>query len=213
MRTILVTNAKGGCGKSTIATNLAAYYASEGYDTALADFDPQASSLDWLAERPEEYPTIAGLRAFEDGLKHLPRNTEYLIVDAPARSTGPELTALLRRAESVIVPVLPSPIDMKAAAKFIQELLSTRKVEDKKAKVAVVANRVRENTLIFEELDEYLVHTKVPYVATLREAQNYIRGYQRGLGIHELPPYLAWPDWEQWEPLLEWLDSKRSQPK
>jgi chromosome partitioning protein len=213
MRTILVTNAKGGCGKSTLATNLAAYYASEGYDTALADFDPQASSLDWLAERPEEYAPIAGLRAFEDGLKHLPRNTEYLIVDAPARSTGPELTTLLRRAESVLVPVLPSPIDMKAAAKFIEELVNTRKVADKKAKVAVVANRVRENTLIFEELDEYLAKTKVPYVTALREAQNYIRGYQRGLGIHELPPYLAWPDWEQWEPLLEWLDSKRSQPK
>jgi len=213
MRTILVTNAKGGCGKSTLATNLAAYYASEGYDTALADFDPQASSLDWLAERPAEYAPIMGLRAFEDGLKHLPRNTEYLIVDAPARSTGAELSALLRRAESVLVPVLPSPIDMKAAAKFIDELLNTRKVVDKKAKVAVVANRVRENTLIFEELDEYLARTKVPYVAALREAQNYIRGYQRGLGIHELPPYLAWPDWEQWEPLLEWLGSKRSQPK
>ena len=102
---------------------------------------------------------------------------------------------------------------MKAAAKFIEELVNTRKVADKKAKVAVVANRVRENTLIFEELDEYLAKTKVPYVTALREAQNYIRGYQRGLGIHELPPYLAWPDWEQWEPLLEWLDSKRSQPK
>ena len=133
MRTILVTNAKGGCGKSTIATNLAAYYASEGYETALADFDPQGSSLDWLAERPAEIGPITGLKAFEDGLNQLPRGTEFLIVDAPARSTGKELTTLLRRAESVIVPVLPSPIDMKAAAKFISELLSTRKVSDKKA--------------------------------------------------------------------------------
>lgn len=213
MRTILVTNAKGGCGKSTIATSLAAYYASEGYVTALADFDPQASSLDWLAERPEGYAEIKGLSGFDEGLTHLARNCEYLIIDAPARATGKELTALLRRAESVVVPVLPSPIDMKAGAKFITELLDSRKVSDKKARVAVVANRVRENTLIFEELDEYLAHLKVPYVATFREAQNYIRAYQRGLGIHELPPYLAWPDWEQWEPLIEWLDSKRSQPR
>jgi chromosome partitioning protein len=213
MRTILVTNAKGGCGKSTIATNLAAFYASEGYTTALADFDPQTSSLDWLAERPEGYAPIAGLRAFDEGFRTLPRNTEYLIIDAPARSHGTELTTLLRRAESVIVPILPSPIDMKAAAKFVTELLATRKVSDKKAKVAVVANRVRDNTLIAEELDEYLAHTGVPYVAWFREAQNYIRGYQRGLGIHELPPYLAWPDWEQWEPLLEWLGSRRSRPR
>jgi chromosome partitioning protein len=77
----------------------------------------------------------------------------------------------------------------------------------------LVANRVRENTLIFEELDEYLSGVKVPYIASLREAQNYIRAYQRGIGIHELPPYLAWPDWEQWDPIIEWLESRRSQPR
>jgi chromosome partitioning protein len=213
MRTILVTNAKGGCGKSTIATSLAAYYASEGYVTTLADYDPQASSLDWLGERPEGYAEIRGLPGYDEGLTHLPRNCEYLIIDAPARSHGKELTTLLRRAESVIVPVLPSPIDMKAGAKFIGELLDTRKVTDKKARVAVVANRVKENTLIFDELDEYLAHLKVPYITAFRDAQNYIRAYQRGLGIHELPPYLAWPDWEQWDPLLDWLESKRSQGK
>jgi chromosome partitioning protein len=134
-------------------------------------------------------------------------------MDAPARTIGKELSALLRRAESVIVPVLPSPIDMKAGAAFIGDLLGARKVVDKQARVAVVANRVREQTLIFDELDEYLAKLRVPYVAALREAQNYIRSYQRGLGIHELPPYLAWPDWEQWEPLLEWLGSKRSQAR
>ena len=210
MRSILVTNAKGGCGKSTIATSLAAYFASEGYETALADYDPQQSALAWLEERPEEYPTITGIAGFDGGLRGISRNTEYLVIDAPARSHGKELTELVRRAESIIVPVLPSPIDMKAAHRFVDELLATHKVSDRKARVAVVANRVRDNTLIFDELDEYLETLKVPYVATLREAQNYIRAYQRGIGIHELPPYLAWPDWEQWEPILEWLDSRRS---
>jgi hypothetical protein len=99
----------------------------------------------------------------------------------------------------VIVPVLPSPIDIKAAERFVDELLDIGKVADKKAKAALVANRVKENTLIFEELDEVLSKLKVPYVASFREAQNYIRAYQRGLGIHELPPYLAWPG-EQWDP-------------
>ena len=213
MRTILITNAKGGCGKSTLATCLAAYYASEGHETTLADYDAQASSLDWLAQRPEGYPPIAGLRSFESGLRDLPRRTEYLIVDAPARSTGPELTTLLRRAQSVIVPVLPSPIDIAASGKFVAELLSTRKISEKHAKVALVANRVRESTLIFDELDQYLKKVRIPYVASLREAQNYIRSYQRGIGIHELPEYLAWPDWEQWEPLLRWLRTRRSLPE
>ncbi len=213
MRHILVTNAKGGCGKSTLATNLAAYLASEGFETALADFDPQGSSMDWLAQRPEEYAKITGIAGFDEGLRNVPRSAEFLVIDAPARSHGKELNELVKRSETIIVPVLPSPIDMNAANRFVDELLHVQKVADKKAKVAVVANRVKENTLIFEELDDYLGKLKVPYIATLREAQNYIRAYQRGLGIHELPPYLAWPDWEQWDPILEWLDSKRSMPR
>ncbi len=212
MRTILITNAKGGCGKSTLATNLAAYYASQGHVTTLADYDAQGSSLEWLAHRPEGYPPITGLQSFESGLKYLPRRSDYLIIDAPARSTGSELTMLLRRAQSVVVPVLPSPIDIAASAKFVAELMHTRKVSEKHAKVALVANRVRESTLIFHELDKYLKHLRIPYIASLREAQNYIRSFQRGIGIHELPEYLAWPDWEQWEPLLKWLRTKRSMP-
>jgi chromosome partitioning protein len=213
MRHILVTNAKGGCGKSTIATNLAAYYASEGYETVLADYDPQASALAWLEERSEEYEPITGISGFDEGLRHAPRNADIVVIDAPARSHGKELTDLVRHAETVIVPVLPSPIDIKAASKFIDELMHRGKIEKRQAKVGIVANRVKENTLIFEELDEYLSGLKVPYVATLREAQNYIRAYQRGIGIHELPPYLAWPDWEQWEPIIEWLQSRRSRPR
>ncbi|MGD8341090.1 MAG: ParA family protein [Gammaproteobacteria bacterium] len=210
MRSILVINAKGGCGKSTVATNLAAFYASEGYDTALADYDPQQSALAWLEDRPEDYGEIQGIPGFDTGLRGLSRSTDYLIIDAPARSHGKELNELVRRAESIIVPVLPSPIDIKAAHRFVDELLDVHKVADRKARVAVVANRVRDNTLIFEELDEYLESLRAPYIGALREAQNYIRAYQRGLGVHELPPYLAWPDWDQWDPILEWLDSRRS---
>ena len=213
MRHILVTNAKGGCGKSTIATSLAAYFASEGYATALVDYDPQASALSWLAQRPEDYAPITGVPGYESGLKGVPRTAEYVVIDSPAGTRGKDLIELVRKAETIVVPVLPSPIDIKAAERFVEELLDVGKVADKKAKVALVANRVKENTLIFEELDAVLSRLKVPYVASFREAQNYIRAYQRGLGIHELPPYLAWPDWEQWDPLIEWLDSRRSQPK
>lgn len=212
MRHIMVMNAKGGCGKSTLATNIASYFADEGYWVALADYDPQRSSIDWLDRRPSKRPEIAAVEAYKDGLKHAPRNFDYLIIDAPARSHGKELTNLVRHAETIVVPVLPSTIDMQAADRFIQELKSVGKIERKQAKIGVVANRVREYTLIFEELDEHLTAAKVPYLAALREAQNYIRAYTRGLGIFELPEYLAWPDWEQWEPLTRWLRSQRSQP-
>jgi chromosome partitioning protein len=205
-------NAKGGCGKSTLATNLASYYADAGYGVALADYDPQRSSLDWLERRPDDRAEIVPLAAFEDGLKHLPRSLDMVIIDAPARSHGTELTDLVRHAETIIVPVLPSTIDIQASDRFIKELKSVGKIARKQAKIGVVANRVREYTLIFEELDEYLTKLRVPYLASLREAQNYVRAYTRGLGIYELPEYLAWPDWEQWDPLIEWVDSKRSQP-
>ncbi len=213
MRHIMVLNAKGGCGKSTLATNLASYFAAEaGEKVALVDYDPQASSLDWLARRPASRAEIVGVAGFEEGLRHLPRSADVAIIDAPARSHGHELTELVKHADTILVPVLPSTIDMQAAAKFLAELRKVGKVVRKDVKVAVVANRVREYTLIYEELDAFLEKLRVPYVGVLREAQNYVRAYTRGIGVWELPEYLAWPDWEQWEPLVKWLESKRSQP-
>ena len=212
MRHIMVLNAKGGCGKSTLATNIASYFATQGAAVALADYDPQRSSLDWLERRPENRASIAAVAGFEGGLKHAPRNADILVIDAPARSHGAELADLVKHAETIVVPVLPSTIDMQATTTFLEELKGVSKIAKKQAKIAAVANRVRDNTLIFDDLDEYLTKARIPYVAALREAQNYVRAYTRGIGIFELPEYLAWPDWDEWEPLTAWLRSKRSQP-
>ena len=212
MRHIMVLNAKGGCGKSTLATNIASYFATEGASVALADYDPQRSGLDWLDRRPDNRAPIAGVPGFESGLRRVPRTADFVIIDAPARSHGKELIDLVKHAETIVVPVLPSTIDMQATSTFLQELQALGKIERKQAKIGAVANRVRDNTLIFDDLDEYLTKARVPYVAALREAQNYVRAYTRGLGIFELPEYLAWPDWEEWKPLTSWLRSVRSQP-
>jgi chromosome partitioning protein len=212
MRHVMVMNSKGGCGKSTLSTNIACYFAREGYKTALADYDPQRTALDWLGIRPDELPKIAGVPAYDEGLRNVPRDTEVLVIDAPARTHGSELNELVRRAETIVVPVLPSPIDMKACGRFMEELLELGRVQREQARLAVVANRVRENTLLFEELDKYLGKVKVPYLSALRQSTNYLRAYQRGMGIFELPEYLAAPDWEQWKPITRWLGSKKSQP-
>ncbi|HEX4153526.1 MAG TPA: ParA family protein [Steroidobacteraceae bacterium] len=208
----MVLNSKGGCGKSTLATNIAVFFARDGLEVSIADYDPQRTSLDWLAGRPADLPRIGGVPAYEEGLRNVPRSTEILVIDAPARVHGTELNELVRRAETIIVPVLASTIDIKACGHFMAELLEIGKVSRKQARLAVVANRVREQTLIFEELDQYLTKLKVPYLGSLREAQNYVRAYARGMGVQELPEYLAWPDWKQWEPIMSWLGSKRSQP-
>ncbi|MDP9065750.1 MAG: AAA family ATPase [Pseudomonadota bacterium] len=212
MRHVMVLNPKGGCGKSTLATNIAVFFARAGRQVCIADYDEQRSSLDWLAQRPADLPPIAGVAAYEDGLRGVARSTDILVIDAPARVHGMELNEMVRRAETIVVPVLPSSIDMKACAHFIKDLMEIGKVSRKQARVALVANRVREYTLIYEELDQYLAKLKIPYLGCLREAQNYVRAYARGMGVLELPEYLASPDWAQWEPIGQWLEGKRSQP-
>jgi chromosome partitioning protein len=122
------------------------------------------------------------------------------------------MNELVRRAETIIVPVLPSPIDINACTHFMGELKELGRVQRAQARLAVVGNRVRENTLVFEDLTAFLGKLKVPQLGALRQSTNYLRAYQRGLGIFELPEYLAWPDWEQWQPIASWLGSKRSRP-
>ena len=212
MRTIMLLNAKGGCGKSTLASNLASYYASTGKTVALVDFDPLASSLEWLAARPESAPAIIGINGTAESVR-LPRNVEVAIFDVPAGLRGKELTAMVRRAETLIIPVLPSPIDIRAAAHFIGELLTVGKVSRDQTKLAVVANRVREHTLVYHKLEAFLKSLKIPFVTSLRDTQNYIHAEERGLGVFEMAPSLVARDLEQWQPLIKWLNSKRSQPQ
>jgi len=233
MRKIMLLNAKGGCGKSTIATNLASYYAMQGKSVVLADFDRQGSSTEWLEARPQDRPPIRGLVAWRDPVR-VPRSTDYVIMDVPAGAHGPVLTALVRRAHTLIVPVLPSPTDIRAAAHFIHELLLVGKIVRDESRLAVIANRVRENsamqnsmehvlnsmsisyatlnTQIYHNLERFLSRLKIPFVATLRESNNYLVADARGLGIFDLNSSQAHRDIEQWQPMLKWLESKRSIP-
>jgi chromosome partitioning protein len=211
VRTIMVLNAKGGCGKSTLTTNLASSFASKGKKVALADFDIQGSSLQWLSARPDTHPAIHGIAGWESPLR-VPRETEVLLCDTPAAVHGKHVTDLIRRTQSVIIPVLPSPLDIRAASRFIADLLTVGKVSRDEVKIAVVANRVRENTRVYHSLHRFLRSLEIPFVAVLRDTQNYIRAAERGLGIFEMAPSMVEQDIKQWGPLLRWLNSKRGIP-
>jgi chromosome partitioning protein len=212
MRSIMVLNSKGGSGKSTVATNIASYYASQGNKVVLVDFDPQASSLDWLAVRQSGRSTITGIDG-ASGHFRVPRSADYVVYDTPAAVHGAPLSALLRRAQSIIIPVLPSPIDMRAATPFVQKVLDNGRVSRKEVRVALIANRCREHYNIYHQLDKYLRKVrKAPFISALRESQNYVRAAERGLGVFELPPYAVRKDLDQWDPIIRWLNSKRSQP-
>ena len=217
MRSILVLNAKGGSGKTTVATNLAGYYASEGAKVALADFDPQGSSIDWLRQRPDTVPRIAGVEAHQKGLR-VPRSTEVLVMDAPSRTHDDQLVSLLRRAQTVIIPVVPSPVDIRAAERFFGELGEVRDRVKNDVKIATVASRVREGGRTTEVLEDFLYDVKLPsgrrfpFLTLLRQSANYLKAAERGISIFEFAPMATAADREYWQPLLRWLASVRSMP-
>ncbi|MCU7960779.1 MAG: ParA family protein [gamma proteobacterium symbiont of Bathyaustriella thionipta] len=214
MRTIMVMNAKGGCGKTTLATNIATFYADDGQNVVIADFDPQGSSIDWLTAR-EDYtgiPEISGIEAWHKPL-NVPDSTDLIVMDVPAGIHGKDIDKALAQVQTLVVPVLPSAIDIRAAARFLKELKASGRVCEKRTRIGLVANRVRENTHVFHELENFLKKSKIPCVATLRESQTYIRSAETGLGLYELPPSSARVDVDQWESLMRWMNSKRSMPR
>ena len=208
----MVMNSKGGSGKSTVATNLAAYFAANNNKVVLVDFDPQASSMAWLNARPAARPPIRGIAAYTKDSKRAGRNTDYVIMDVAAGLHGSALSKMAGKAQSILIPVLPSPMDMRAAADFIDEIRKSAPVQRKKAKLALLANRSRDYTRIYWELDRFLSRQRIPFLTMLRDSQHYIRAAERGLGIFEMAPAATARDREQWQPIVKWIKSKRSQP-
>lgn len=211
---IIVLNSKGGCGKTTIATNLASFYASNGYVTALVDHDPQASSMRWLSLRPKEKNEVYGVPAYErpragvtmSWHRRVLPGTDRIIIDAPAGVMGLQLQEFVRTVDTVLIPVLPSPIDIHAATRFIEELLLVGKVRSFGVNVAVIANRVKKNTLVYHSLERFLVTLKLPFIASLRDTQTYVRASARGVGIFEMWDQRVHEDKSQWQPLIDWLE-------
>ncbi|MES9972363.1 MAG: AAA family ATPase [Candidatus Thiodiazotropha sp.] len=206
MRTIMLMNAKGGCGKTTIATNLATWYADEGKRVALADFDPQQSTMDWLEARKDYdgIPDIQAINAANEPVRPA-KGTDLLIMDAPAGIHGKAINKMLLRVDTLILPVLPSPIDMRACSRFLTELLASGRVSKNQTRIGIVANRAKEQTRIYHDLETYLGHLKIPFITHLRESQNYIRSAEKGLAIFELAPSQVYKDVILWDPLFKWL--------
>ena len=211
---IVILNPKGGCGKSTLATNLAACYAQRGSTPAVMDYDPQGSTIGWLDRRPEDLPTIHGIAAYKNSMTatrswqlRVPEDTVNLLVDSPASVDHDGLRELTRDSTSILVPVLPSSMDIHAASRCIADLLLVAKVDRRDRKLAVVANRTRKNTKSFGKLMRFLDSLGIPIVAVLRDSQNFVHAAEQGVGLCEMQPSRVRQDVEQMEKIVDWLES------
>jgi chromosome partitioning protein len=215
MQKIVVLNSKGGSGKTTVATNLAAYYASRGLKVSLMDMDPQGSSVRWLKARSKHLPPIHAIAAFEKPMGvtrsfalRSPPGTERLIVDTPAALPSVQMPELVRDASAIVVPVMPSEIDIHAASRCIADLLLVGKVHRSERRLVIVANRARRYTKAFASLMKFLRSLKIPVAAVLRDSQAYVRSAETGMGLHEMKGALLQEDLDTFRPLLDWLDKR-----
>ena len=215
MQRILVLNPKGGSGKTTIATNLASYFAGQGDRPLLQDQDPQGSSTRWWKKRKPEQAFIHGVATFERNTRmtrtfqmRVPPDAQHVIIDTPAAVLSQDMPELTKNADAIIVPVLPSDIDIAAFSKCISDLLLIAKVRRDEQRIGVVANRVKRNTLVFQSLMRFLDTLRIPVIATLRDSQNYVRAAEMGVGLYEMKKVEQ--DLEDWAPMLAWLKAKEN---
>lgn len=211
MRTILVANPKGGSGKTTIATNLAGYFATRGRRVLLLDLDRQQTALQWLARRPYKLPLIRGLDARKKQAAE--GNIEWRIIDSPAGMHGDKLSDAVKRADWVIVPVQPSAFDIGATNDFLEVLRAEKAIRKQRAFVAMVGMRVDMRTRAAAVLAKFMQDADLPILGYLRDAQPYRLAAEKGASLFDITPSLVARDLQQWSPLLHWImstDAERS---
>lgn len=207
MKAFLVANPKGGSGKSTVATNLAGYFARQGHDVMLGDVDRQQSSREWLALRPFEAPPISTWEIGPDAIARPPKGTSHAILDTPAGLAGKALERVLKVSSRIVVPVQPSLFDMSATRHFLQELLGEKAIRKGKADVALIGMRVDARTRAAAELERFFDTLELPVLAYLRDTQLYVQAAAAGLTLFDLPPSRVERDLEQWQAIVDWVEA------
>jgi len=215
LKRIVVINPKGGSGKSTLATNVAGFLSASGYPAALMDYDPQGSALRWLQNRSGENPEVYGIAACEHDPSvtrsyqmRVPSHIQALVIDTPAALQPTDLIEFTRGAHAILIPVLPSDIDIHAATRLVSDLLIVAKVSRRMGRLGVIANRVRENTVGYRKLMRFLERLSIAVIGELRDSQNYVYAADQGLSIHEMQPSRVRKDLESWESITEWLEAR-----
>jgi len=206
MKVIVVANPKGGAGKSTLSTNIAGYFASQGHKVMLGDADTQQSSKLWLTQRPEALPKISTWEYEADLVLTAkpPQGTTHVVIDTPGGIHGWRLKEVILRADKVIVPVMPSLFDMQATQNFLLQLVSI--TQGLPTDVRVIGNRVDARTISAANLRKFVESLDVQVLSYLRDTQYYLHMAAHGLSLFDITPSKVAKDLEQWQPICQWLD-------
>ena len=205
MLRVLVPNIKGGCGKTTIATNLAAAFAAGGFVTGLAEVDRQRSSLSWLKLRASHHRPIQGLDWRRD-IGDIPDTIRRLVIDAPANLRMRHVDDLIREADLVVVPVLASVFDESSTERFLTKLDELKPIRKGRKTVALVANRLRPRSKATQRLETFLERLGQPIAARLSDRAIYGELAVQGQSIFDVEGHLVRPVREEWRPLLNTID-------
>jgi len=204
MPVVVVANPKGGVGKSTVATNIAGYFASKGHAVMLGDADRQQSSRLWLGLRPPGARPISTWELNAENIVKPPKGTTHVVLDTPAGMHGKMFREVLKLADKVVVPLQPSIFDIFATRTFLDELAEHSKAT--KMQVGIVGSRVDARTISADKLHEFVDGLGLPVLGYLRHTQNYIHLAARGLTLFDVAPGRVERDLQQWEGICRWLD-------
>ena len=208
MKTVLVASSKGGVGKTTIATHLAAHAALSGLNTVLIDADPQGSSMRWAQRRSYMASAVLALdgsRRQKSVWNSLPVDSDRGVVDGGAGAMGVDLAGWLDNADAVVGPVHPSTLDLDATVPFLNSLVEHPRVRSGELPVGLVGNRLRPWTSTSQQALEASAEWPYPTVAELRDSQAYVVLVGLGRSLFDYDSRKAREHQQDWQPLLDWL--------